>query len=405
MNRKILFTLVWTLAVIPCSTAPVLSEKAGTQVAGEQEHKLQHGGKVSVRNPVGPISITGWDRDTIQATAVRTAREETVRINITEDSQHAGVVSITPALEGRRGGHEVHLEVKLPRYAQIESANAHGGDVEISGIEGSVNASSGSGNLVIKKVGPLSAHTGSGDVKVEDVTGQTNVSTGSGDISLSRVGSVEARAGSGDISVNGVKGSAKVQTGSGDVSARDINGDFIAKLTSGDLELENVTGLVNVTVTSGGVRVHNSESDVRVNTISGDMTIQCAKGHVELSSASGSMSLTGIGDDVEASTTSGDINYTGKMRTGGRYRMKSTSGQVHMAIPADAPGFTATLSSYSGEIETDFPLNVESSLQRGPINRRIIGRYGDGQAQIMLDSFSQGVKLSKASAGAVKNCK
>src|SRR5438876_960918 len=131
MNRKILFTLVWTLAVIPCSTALVLSEKAGTQVAGEQEHKLQHGG-----------------------------------------------------------------------------------DVEISGIEGSVNASSGSGNLVIKKVGPLTAHTGSGDVKVEDVTGQTNVSTGSGDISLSGVGSVEARAGSGDISVNGVKGSAKVQTGS-----------------------------------------------------------------------------------------------------------------------------------------------------------------------------------------------
>src|SRR5205809_2643069 len=163
MNRKILFTLVWTLAVIPCSTALVLSEKAGTQVAGEQEHKLQHGGKVSVRNPAGPISITGWDRDTIQATAVRTGREETVRINITEDSQHAGVVSITPALERRRGGHEVHLEVKLPRYAQIESANAHGGDVEINGIEGSVNASSGSGNLVIKKVGPLTAHTESGD--------------------------------------------------------------------------------------------------------------------------------------------------------------------------------------------------------------------------------------------------
>src|SRR5439155_13319571 len=74
-------------------------------------------------------------------------------------------------------------------------------------------------------------------------------------------------------------------------------------------------------------------------------------------------------------------------------------------IPADAPGFTATLSSYGGEIETDFPLNVESPLQRGAINRRIIGRYGDGQAQIVLDSFSQGVKLSKASAGALKDCK
>jgi len=117
------------------------------------------------------------------------------------------------------------------------------------------------------------------------------------------------------------------------------------------------------------------------------------------------MSLTGIGDDVEANTTSGDVSYSGKMRAGGRYRMKSTSGQVHMIIPADSPGFTATLSSYSGEIETDFPLNIESPLQRGPINRRIIGRYGDGQAQIVLDSFSQGVKLGKASAEALQGCK
>src|SRR2546427_1822644 len=150
MNRKPLLTLLFSLAACTYTAGSALGAAPAAQVPGEQERKLERGGKVSVRNPAGPISITGWDRDTIQATAVRTGREETVRINITEDSQHAGVVSITPALEGRRGGHEVHLEVKLPRYAQIESANAHGGDVEISGIEGSVNASSGSGNLVIK---------------------------------------------------------------------------------------------------------------------------------------------------------------------------------------------------------------------------------------------------------------
>jgi hypothetical protein len=83
--------------------------------------------------------------------------------------------------------------------------------------------------------------------------------------------------------------------------------------------------------------------------------------------------------------------------------LKSTSGHAHMTVPADAPGFTATLSSYSGEVETDFPLTVESPLQ-GPVNRRIIGRYGDGQAQIQLDSFSTGVKLSKASADTIKDC-
>jgi DUF4097 and DUF4098 domain-containing protein YvlB len=168
--------------------------------------------------------------------------------------------------------------------------------------------------------------------------------------------------------------------------------------------LNRVTGLVNVSVTSGNTQVRYGGSDVRINSISGDIDIQCVKGHVELSSASGSMNLSGIGDDVEATTTSGDVNLTSKIRTGGRYRLKSTSGDVQLTVPTDAPGFTATLSSYSGEVETDFPLTVESPLQRGPVNRRIIGRYGDGQAQIQMDSFSTGVKLSKASPGTIKDC-
>ena len=143
---------------------------------------------------------------------------------------------------------------------------------------------------------------------------------------------------------------------------------------------------------------------MRITSISGDMNVQCVKGHVELNSASGSMSVSSVGDDVDVSTTSGDVKFTGRIRANGHYRLKSTSGRVHMSVPADAAGFTATLSSYSGEVETDFPLTVEPPLQRGPVNRRIIGRYGDGQTQIVLESFSTGVKLSKAAAGTTKSC-
>jgi DUF4097 and DUF4098 domain-containing protein YvlB len=274
----------------------------------------------------------------------------------------------------------------------------------VTDIEGSVKVSSGSGDLRFSKTGPLTATTGSGRIQADQVSGQVNVSTGSGDISLSHIGPLEVRAGSGDLSMTDVKGSAKIQIGSGDVSARNIGGDFIAKLSSGHLELDQATGLVNVTATSGNVKMHHGGGDVRVNSISGDISVECVKGHVELNSASGSMSLSAIGDDVDANTTSGDVEFAGRIRASGRYRLKSTSGHVRMTIPAETPGFTATLSSYSGEIETGFPLTVESPLQRGPVNRRVIGRYGDGQAQILLDSFSTGVKLSKGSAAVIKDC-
>ena len=85
--------------------------------------------------------------------------------------------------------------------------------------------------------------------------------------------------------------------------------------------------------------------------------------------------------------------------------MKTTSGDVRMAIQADAPGFTATLSAYTGDIETEFPLKVEFSNQRGQINRRLIGRYGDGSVQITLNSFDGTVSLAKAAQSAEKDCK
>ena len=88
----------------------------------------------------------------------------------------------------------------------------------------------------------------------------------------------------------------------------------------------------------------------------------------------------------------------------GRYRLKTISGEVELTMQPDPPGFTATLTTYTGEIATDFPLKVDGI--RGPQhNRKIIGVYGDGGAQILLDSFSGSVRIIKAAQGTLKECK
>jgi DUF4097 and DUF4098 domain-containing protein YvlB len=137
----------------------------------------------------------------------------------------------------------------------------------------------------------------------------------------------------------------------------------------------------------------------------GSIEVRCAKGRAEVSSASGSITLTGVGGDADASTASGEVIFTGLLRANGTYRLKSLSGEVLMTIQPDAPGFTATLSTYSGGLDTDFPLKVENPVQRGPINRRLTGQFGDGQAKIALDSFSGTVKIAKGTASALKACK
>ena len=169
--------------------------------------------------------------------------------------------------------------------------------------------------------------------------------------------------------------------------------------------MDNVGGMVDVAATNGDLRVHNAGGDVRANSATGDIEVRCAKGRAEVSSASGGITLIGVGGDVDASTASADVIFRGMMKAGGSYRLKSLSGDVSMTIQPDVAGFTATLTTYSGEINTDFPLKVESPVQGGPINRRITGTYGNGQAKLALDSFSGAVRVVKGVAAALKDCK
>jgi hypothetical protein len=82
------------------------------------------------------------------------------------------------------------------------------------------------------------------------------------------------------------------------------------------------------------------------------------------------------------------------------------SGSVEFTLQENPTGFTAALSSYRGVIENEFQLaNQQASQHEENVNRRIIGRYGDGQAQISLDTFDGRVKLGKSATDAVKECK
>lgn len=367
------------LTVSSCLIATSRQVWAITQQAAS-ERRLARGGKVIVRNRSGRITITGWERETVQATATGTHRAEAVSVRITEATSPAEALLITP----ETGSGRINLEVKVPHYAGVE--------------------------LV----------TSSGDVEVTDFNGPIAVDSGSGSVNVNHVDSLEVRARSGDVIVNNVSGQATLANVSGDIIAKSIKGDLTAQVRSGNVRVEDVVGLLNITITNGGLTVQNAGSDVRVASISGDITVQCAKGSVEANTTSGSITLTGIDGDVKANTTSQDIMWTGALHSGGRYHMKSLSGEVRMVIQADSPSFTATLASYSGEIETDFPLKLETPFQRGSIGRRITGHYNvegnvkekveasvgqsAGRAQITLESFSKAVVLKRAATIAAKNC-
>lgn len=323
------------------------TQAATTEPTGRVSIALERGGKIVVSAVQGRIIITGSQGNMIEARATSTFGPEPVPLRVGRDEARSRITLSLPAHS------EAALEIKIPRYAEVELVGGNReADIEVSDVDATVSIGSGQGRVVASRVGPL---------KVS----RTN----------------------GDIVANGVKGSLLVNS------------------ISGDVEAQNIEGLADVVATSGDVTVRNAQSDVRVNSASGDIDTYCVKGRVYLETASGDIDLVGVGGDIDATTTSGDVDYRGRVRANGRYALKSHSGEVKMVIQPDAPGFTATLTSYSGEIETAFPLKLDSTLHGRVVNRRVTGRFGDGQAQLQLDSFSGGVRILKGATEPAAECK
>ena len=392
---------------------------ASPAVTSQNEQQLAPGSRLAISNDSGPISVTGWDKDTVQAGIA--GERDLAAVKMYQQTGKSGLMIISVNPTGRHSD-EPHLILKVPRAVVIESLHSGSGDIDISGVKGPISANTGSGTMKISNVGPINAQTGSGDItaasvagdaslqtssgdiRASGISGRASLFTGSGDIKVEGAGTLAAKNASGGITARSIDGSASIQANSSDVDIRGVKGDLIARITSGDLIADNIGGLVDAIVTSGDVSITHSAGDVRISTISADVKVQCAAGLVRVGSASASIQLSGIGGDVEAKTTSGDVSFTGVIKPRGHYILRSTSGSVRMAIQPDAPGFTATLASYSGEMETDFPLRLEGSLTGGRVNRKVTGRFGDGGADITLDSFSSTVTLTKLVAAKMPKC-
>src|SRR5205085_6211578 len=211
---------------------------------------------------------------------------------------------------------------------------------------------------------------------------------------------------SGDLTISNVDGPVVVGSGSSNVNVNHV-GALEVRSRNGNVTVEDVTGLAYIVATSGNIIVRRTQGDVRAVSLNGDIDIQCVHGRVDVSNARGAIKLAGIGGDVDATTTSSNITYTGAIRDNGRYRLKAVEGEVVMSVPDNSPGFTALLSSYNGDVQTDFQIKDSTSAQSASganVNRRIEARNGNGQAQITLDSFNQPVRLTKLAAGASTGC-
>ncbi len=259
-----------------------------------------------------------------------------------------------------------------------------GGTVTVSVYSGRVNVIGVPGSQVtVKGVvdrGELKfdAHSSSVRMEVEpDGRGGGNADL---DISVPIGTRVEIEGFSSRYTIKGVKGEVKLET------------------MSGSVEVSDAVGRTAIETVSGSIVADNIDGDLRAESVSGRVDISNVNGDIEAESISGHIWITGAkSKSVRAETVSSSVTYNGTIDPAGTYSFKSNSGRITLGIPADV-GATVSLETFSGNVDSDFPVTMGSRTNRMGQDTKFEFQIGSGRAHITLESFSGNIRIQRGTS-------
>jgi len=204
-------------------------------------------------------------------------------------------------------------------------------------------------------------------------------------ITLPRTANIKIESVSADIDVAGTAGSK--------LAIESVSGDIAASGAPGEAEIEAVSGDIRLALDgSREVKAESVSGDVNVRGhLSGKLTLESVSGNLEVDTRGGAA------ERLHLNTVSGDARIHTGLATGGRISASSLSGDIDLVTPAQLSARVKG-KSFSGRIRMPGVEDNQSGL-----NRSVEHRYGDGDGDIRLESFSGNVKLTldAASAGEI----
>lgn len=137
----------------------------------------------------------------------------------------------------------------------------------------------------------------------------------------------------------------------------------------------------NVSVPDGvRLEARNTNGDVRVSGLSGDVAAATVNGDIEAESAGA----------VSASSVNGNIDASMGAAPRENLSFNAVNGRIRVALPADADA-DLSLRTVNGSIDSDFPIEVRGRW--GP--RSASGQLGQGGPAIALSTVNGGIELRR----------
>lgn len=328
----------------------------------EQSVGISPNANVQVQNPRGDITITASSDNEMHVKAhqvVHTSSDNDARktFDAVKPKLISSGSSAVLSVEGRNNA-RVDLTVELPATASTV-VNAGHGDVTIEGLKTSSDVTA--------------SH---GDVKFDGMGGNIHARMDHGDFSAHEIaGTVTVDGHTGDVTLSDIKG------------AVNLDGEFF-----GDTHLEQI---------SSAVHFHSSRTDLEIPRLMGDLTMDSsdlnigqAVGPVRIVTRSKDVDLSQFAGDLHLENNNGDVTVTTTMPLG-NIQITNRTGNISVTVPENA-SFAVTASNADGDLQTDFPISVNSSGDR----KSVEGRVGSGGPHLELSTGHGDLQLRRGGPAA-----
>ena len=164
----------------------------------ERSVELSPGGRLTIVNVNGDVSIDSWDRDEVKLKAEKRARaenEEEARILLEKTTIHfdrtgnrIDIRTDVPKKPGRNRNISVAYTVTVPKTIDLELKTVNG-RMDVDDVSGAVDAKTTNGRIGLTAiVGAIQAGTTNGNIGLSDVLGPIEAKTTNGTIKVSLSG-------------------------------------------------------------------------------------------------------------------------------------------------------------------------------------------------------------------------
>lgn len=176
----------------------------------------------------------------------------------------------------------------------------------------------------------------------------------------------------------------------------------VSGMASGELSIDSVSGDVSVVgapreasidSVSGDLKLILNSAKVSTESVSGDVDLRGRlSGEVQVETVSGDIDVTGHQSTVNrltGTTVSGDLRVDTALASGGRIALESVSGNLTLRAPSNLSAEVRG-ESFSGDLSAP---NVQISRPKHGPGSSFEHRYGNGDGEIRLESFSGDARL------------